>query len=470
MRLRNLRFALLGSTLIASVLVTVPLQAQTFTETLVNTYLTNPQIDAERARQRSSDEDVARAIGGWRPTVTFYGEAGRGRDTQRSRNAIGTTTETSFYRDPGQARIIVQQNLYDGGRTLADIDRSEQIVLRGREVLNSVEQQALLDAVNAHLDVFRDLQLRGFINDLVVALQRQQRGVIARRQVGDATTTDAAQAEARVARGISDRQFIEGTLEGSRSTYFRVTGLTPTEKIEDVPYPTNLPLQLAEAEQGAYDNPGLRAAKYAERIASADIDAASSGFRPNLGLRGTVSRFQQQDSPNFGRDVGEVAVTLNMPLYEGGVAAARVREAKQVLNQRRLETETTRRQVFDQIRRTWESLAAARARLESTQVQIRASEVAVRGLEQEVRVGTRTVSDLLNAEQDFLDARSGYIRAKRDALGAAYQLLASIGRLTPEGLQLPVERYDPTVYYKNTRWRFFGTGIDNDDDPKYAVK
>ncbi len=460
-----------GAAAIACLLATgaAPVAAQTFTETLVNTYLSNPQIDAERSRQRSSDEDVARAMGGWRPTVTFYGEGGRGHDTQRQRSAIGTTVSSSFYRDPAQARVIVQQSIYDGGRTIADVEHSEQAVLRGREVLSAVEQQALYDGVSAHLDVYRDLQLRGFINDLVLALQRQQRGIIARRQVGDATTTDAAQAEARVARGISDRQFIEGTLEASRSNYQRVTGQAPTAAIEDAPYPTNLPLQLVDAERSAMDNPNLRAAIIAERVAEADIDGARSGLLPNLGLRASWNRYNQQDSPSFGRDVGEVALTLNMPLYEGGVSAARVREAKQVANQRRMETETTRRQVIDQIRRTWEALVSARARLESTQVQISASEVAVRGLEQEVRVGTRTVSDLLNAEQDFLDARSGFVRAKRDALGSSYQLLASIGRLTVDELKLPVERYDPTVYYNNTRWRFFGTGIEN-DAPKSPVK
>ncbi|MFY7959086.1 MAG: TolC family outer membrane protein [Elsteraceae bacterium] len=439
-----------------------PVGAQTFVETLVNTYTNNPQIEAERARQRSNDEDVARARGGWRPTVTFYGEGGRGRDEQRQRAANGTTLRNSFYRDPAQARIILQQNIYDGGRTIADVERSEQTVMRGREVLNATEQQALLDGINAHLDVYRDLQIRGFINDLVVALQRQQRGIMARRAVGDATTTDAAQAEARVARGISDRQFIDGNLEASRSAYQRVTGAPATENIEDAPYPTQLPLQLVDAERSVNDNPSLRAALYLERVAEADIDAAGSGLRPNLGLRASWNRYQQQDSPTLGRDVGEVALTLNMPLYEGGVAAARVREAKQIAAQRRMETEATRRQVIDQIRRTWEALASARARVESTQVQIRASEVAVRGLEQEVRVGTRTVSDLLNAEQDFLDARSGYIRAKRDAIGAAYQLLSAVGRLTVDELQIPVERYDPAAYYAKTNWRFFGTGIEQE--------
>jgi hypothetical protein len=171
---------------------TQPARAQTLVETLVNTYTNNPQIEAERARQRSNDEDVARARGGWRPTVTFYGEGGRGHDTQRQRSPVGTTLQNSFYRDPAQARIILQQNIYDGGRTIADVERSEQTVMRGREVLNATEQQALLEGVNAHLDVYRDLQIRSFINDLLVALQRQQRGIIARRAVGDATTTDAA--------------------------------------------------------------------------------------------------------------------------------------------------------------------------------------------------------------------------------------------------------------------------------------
>jgi TolC family type I secretion outer membrane protein len=448
---------------------TQPARAQTLVETLVNTYTNNPQIEAERARQRSNDEDVARARGGWRPTVTFYGEGGRGHDTQRQRSPVGTTLQNSFYRDPAQARIILQQNIYDGGRTIADVERSEQTVMRGREVLNATEQQALLEGVNAHLDVYRDLQIRSFINDLLVALQRQQRGIIARRAVGDATTTDAAQAEARVARGISDRQFIDGNLEASRSAYQRVTGAAATDAIEDAPYPTQLPLQLVDAERSAIDNPNLRAALYLERVAEADIDAAGSGLRPNLGLRASWNRYQQQDSPTFGRDVGEVALTLNMPLYEGGVAAARVREAKQIAAQRRMETEATRRQVIDQIRRAWESLATARARVDSTQVQIRASEVAVRGLEQEVRVGTRTVSDLLNAEQEFLDARSGYVRAKRDAVGAAYQLLNAVGRLTVDELQIPVERYDPAAYYAKTNWRFFGTGLPQ-EEPKTPVR
>jgi outer membrane protein len=84
-------------------------------------------------------------------------------------------------------------------------------------------------------------------------------------------------------------------------------------------------------------------------------------------------------------------------------------------------------------------------------------------LEQEVRVGTRTVSDLLNAEQDFLDARSGLVRAKRDAVGSAYQLLNAIGRLTVDDLQIPVERYDPSAYYAKTNWRFFGTGIEQEE-------
>jgi TolC family type I secretion outer membrane protein len=335
--------------------------------------------------------------------------------------------------------------------------------MRGREALNAIEQQAILEGITAHLDVYRDLQIRSFVNDLVVALQRQQRGIIARRAVGDATTTDAAQAEARVARGISDRQLVDGNLEGSRSAYQRVTGTPSSDEIEDAPFPSQLPLQLVDAERAAIDNPSLRAALYLERVSEADIEAARGGLRPNLGLRASWSRYQQQDSPTFGRDVGEIALTMNMPLYEGGVAAARVREAKQVAAQRRMESEVTRRQVIDQIRRSWEALASARARVESTQVQIRASDVAVRGLEQEVRVGTRTVSDLLNAEQDFLDARSGLVRAKRDAVGSAYQLLNAIGRLTVDDLQIPVERYDPSAYYAKTNWRFFGTGIEQEE-------
>src|SRR5262249_58878577 len=50
--------------------------AETLTEALVGAYNSNPQILAERALVRATDENVPQALAGWRPTVTFTGAIG----------------------------------------------------------------------------------------------------------------------------------------------------------------------------------------------------------------------------------------------------------------------------------------------------------------------------------------------------------------------------------------------------------
>ena len=49
--------------------------AETLFEALENAYLINPTINAERARLRATDEDVARAMSGFRPTISGTAEA-----------------------------------------------------------------------------------------------------------------------------------------------------------------------------------------------------------------------------------------------------------------------------------------------------------------------------------------------------------------------------------------------------------
>src|SRR6516164_2352063 len=51
-------------------------QAQTLTQALAEAYNTNPQLLAQRALLRATDEQVPQALSFWRPTVNFTGQVG----------------------------------------------------------------------------------------------------------------------------------------------------------------------------------------------------------------------------------------------------------------------------------------------------------------------------------------------------------------------------------------------------------
>src|SRR4051794_21205855 len=56
--------------LLGCVAVSAPAGAETLLEALSSAYKFNPRLDAARATQRATDEEVPRALSGYRPSIT----------------------------------------------------------------------------------------------------------------------------------------------------------------------------------------------------------------------------------------------------------------------------------------------------------------------------------------------------------------------------------------------------------------
>ena len=65
-----------GLAMLAMLAVGGAASAQSLTEALAEAYRTNPQLLAQRALLRATDELVPQALANWRPTVAFTGQTG----------------------------------------------------------------------------------------------------------------------------------------------------------------------------------------------------------------------------------------------------------------------------------------------------------------------------------------------------------------------------------------------------------
>ncbi len=445
--------------------------AQSLDEAMAAAYRSNPQLQAERARQRATDEGVARALGGFRPTIVVTGEAGRAVDEFRTRNTFsGATNVTDVNRGPRTYQAQMRQPIYDGGQAINDYRRSEAIVEQGRARLISAEQAVLAEAARAYVDVARDFRVVQLTRDNIEYLTEVEKAIRARFAVKDVTNTDVAQADARLARGLADNQAAEGALARSRSAYARVVGEETDGALDMPPPPDKLPDTLDAALGDVENNPELRSARFVEVAARAQIGVVRSGLLPDLSLRGAVRRQDEADQKHFERDTAEVLVQLSVPIYEGGISAAQTREAKHIASQRQLELEQATRAATDAVRAAWEGLISSRARITSIRENVTAAELALVSVTEEAKVGARTVLDRLNAQQELLDASVALLRAQRDEFIASNDLLTAIGKMTAINLELPVEHYDPVANYADTRGRFFGTGISPIENPAPEVK
>ena len=429
---------------------------QTLEEVLAQAYQNNPDLRASRARLRATDEGVPQALSGWRPTVNLRGDAGWDRSTS---DTGAPTSGRTAYTQPRGGSLVIDQNLYRGGRTVAATRRAENTVKAERARLSSSEQTVLLDAVTAYMDVVRDESIIELNKNNIKVLARQLEATRDRFRVGEVTRTDVAQAESRLSRGRSDLVTAEGQLIQSRAAFRNVIGRDAAKLTPPKP-PADIVKSQDEATERARTNSfSVMQAKFTEAAARDQVREVTGELLPLVTLQGEVSKSQERINRRSESDSASITARLTVPLYQAGGVSSRVREAKQVAVQRRDEYTQAIRSAVESSARSWEALSTARSQIRAFSSEIRAAEIALEGVEQEALVGSRTVLDVLDAEQELFQAKVNLVSALRDEVVAAYSLRTATGDMTAAKLSLPVKIYDPEANYKRVRNSWFGLGV-----------
>lgn len=457
---------LLGATfLVSQAWIGTAAHAESLQDALAAAYNSNPSLAAERARLRATDEGVAQALSGWRPTITATGTASRVEtDTESSTNINipGFTNQGEQTVDPITGAVTLSQPIFSGGQTIYGTRQAKEAVLAGRETLRSAEQQLLADTVAAYMNVLRDEAVVELRKKNVEVLRRQLQAAQDRFNVGEITRTDVAQSEARLSLSISNLIEAEAARTASRSAYEKIVGNAPGS-LEEPPALPPLPENEAQAIAIARENsPVLQAARHSERAADHAIGVAKGALFPKLSVEAGYQYAEEPSTTIEQQEETSITGRLTIPLYQAGAEYSRVREAKQIHAQNRLIVLDTMRQVEESVRNAWENFRAAESVIRSSSEQISANEIALEGVRQEEQVGARTTLDVLNAEQELLNAQVQLVNAQTVRYVAAFSLLSAIGGLSVEGLNLPVDPYDPVENYDDVADRWIGWGINDE--------
>lgn len=438
----------------AMMALVAPAAAETLDDALAAAYANNPTLLAQRAALRATDEEVPRALGGWRPTVSITADAGFEDISSESSQGLGADDTLN----PRTTTFSLSQPLFRGFRTVSGVQRAENLVKADRARLAEVEQNVLLQAATAYLDVYRDQAVLKLAINNEQRLREQLKATRDRFDVGEVTRTDVAQAESRLSNATADRVRAEGDLASSRAVYLNVIGALPGELAQ--PRATSgLPETEAAAQaQAAERNPTIQRALYAERAARLDVRIATGALLPELTLNGTYVMADDTSTFIDSQDTATLMAQLSVPLYQSGAEYAQVRAARAIASQRRLEVEQSRRAVAQDVTRAWEALQTARARIKAFEASVRAAKIALEGVKEEAKVGSRTTLDILDAEQELFTAQVDLVRARRDEVVASFTLKAALGDLTAERLGLKVALYDARRHYNRVRNKLWGFG------------
>ncbi|MCA6125343.1 TolC family outer membrane protein [Bradyrhizobium sp. WSM 1704] len=430
-------------------------RAESLPEALVKAYQSNPALNAERARQRATDENVPQALAGYRPQII----AGLSVGLQAVRDQLPGNVIQSATLKPWQIGLTVTQTLFNGFKTANSVRVAELQVQSGREALRNVGQGVLLDAVTAYTNVLANQTLVEAQRANVAFLKETQAITERRLNAGDVTPTDTAQAEARLNRGRADLNAAEVNLAISQATYAQVVGNSPSQLRAAETVDRLLPRSREDAIALALrEHPAVQAASYDVDVASTTIRVAEGSLLPNVSVQGSVSRSRDTDTTlgSFGTDQASVIGQVTQPIYDGGTAASQTRQAKEVAAQSRLVLDQVRNQAKTAVVSAWVANEGAKIAVSASESEVKAAEIALAGVQKEAAGGQRTTVDVLNAQQDLISARARLIGAQRDRVIASYTLLSASGRLDVKTLNLKTPDYLPEVHYHQVRDAWHG--------------
>lgn len=438
-----------AATLLAA---TAPVLADTLPDALRNAYVGNPALNAGRAGVRATDENVPRALSGYRPTVSASASAGlvglngviggeRLRDTLPQR----------------QVGLQVNQNLFNGFRTANSTRQAESQVLGAREELRQTEQSTLFSAAQAYMNVLRDTAILDLQRNNGQVLEEQLRQTEQRRIAGEVTRTDVAQAESRLAAARSQISAAEGNLQTSISEYRRVVGREPRRLAPGRPPDRLLPTTLRRAvDRALTEHPSIVAAYHAVDVAELQVKIVEGELAPTLNVVGSVGQSYATEERNDRQFAAAIVGQLSIPIYQGGEVSARFRQAKETSGQRRIEAEATRDGVRAAVVSAWGALDTAKAQIQAAQAQAQAAEIALRGVREEARVGQRTTLEVLNQQQELVNARVNLVIAQRDRVVGTFAVAQAMGALSARSLALPGPGYRVAEHYEAVRDKVWG--------------
>src|SRR6185369_7307834 len=333
-----------ASALLLALADPAPALADTIEAALVRAYQSNPQLNAQRAQVRSTDENVPQALSGYRPKVAVTASAGYqytdvnstfgGSPTQIVRSEVHGTNP------PRAAGLTVTQTLFNGNQTANKTRAAESQVSGAREGLRVLEQSVLLSASTIYMDELRDAAIVEVQKSNVRVLEQTLKQTRDRFNVGEVTRTDVAQSEAQLAAGKTQLLAAEATLTTTKANFRRIIGNEPDQLAPGSPVDRFLPGTLPGAvDLSLIENPNVTAAMFGIDVNYLQVKVNEGALLPTVNLQASVQQSYEQTLTIFRTFNAAALAQLSVPIYQGGAEYALIRQSKENLAQQRLNLE-----------------------------------------------------------------------------------------------------------------------------------
>ena len=328
--------------------------------------------------------------------------------------------------------ITLKKQVYDFGEADTRMQAARYGMDSARAAYMGAEQQVILDILSAHLKVITAQKAFDIRTANKERLQAQTQAENIKLDAGTSTPTRLAEAEARLARALSDEILAEADLISAQEAYNSLTGLNDFALLPLNLDMVTLPTSIQQAEQiASREHPSILAGLAQEKQAAIEFKILKTSLLPKVNF--SLSAVQN-DQKGTSMDKDEVTTKLEFStpflVTEGSRAADR--RAAAGLSQTRAQLAETRRVIRLAARKAYRDYQAAGAQLGSVEAEIRAARLVASGTASEVEYGLKTFLDQLDAEQLLSDTELRLVQTQEAIVLNGYRLLQATGQLSVE--------------------------------------
>lgn len=421
-------------TLLAGTSVVAADTMVTMSDTVTTALEYSPRLKVLKANEEAIGFERDRAAGGYYPQVDVA--FGYGIEAHSDLNTRPQGTEHNFY-DRLEGSIRLSQLLYDGKETSSRVAVEDaKLVSAGHRVTDNAEAIAL-DALIAHMDVYRQRELLGLaqknVNDHLEILD-----MLNERQAGGAgSSADVAQTQSRLARAQASLAETKAALTTAEATYQQVVGKLAGE-LEFFIVPANvLPTSLDEAiMQAMENNPKVRALSANVDEAASRVDLSNANFLPKVHAELSSSYEDQIESSETYEHNNQAMVRLRWNIFSGHSDVADRKAAIARKLQAAANRDDQQDQVIGEVRSTWAELDSARQQSVAYGDALNYSQKTMADrLDLFRELGQGNLLNILDTRNEVFQSSGLLVTAKTNEVIAAERLLALTGNLI-ESLQL----------------------------------
>ena len=406
-------------------------QAQDIIFYIKSAYDKNPKLNAERQKLKAVKEKINISMSEFLPSITLSGDISSTQSKNRT-NKLGESLSDSSI-DTETKTFSVDQKIFQGFSGLNSVKKSRLEFEKTKFELKKKEQEVIIDAARAYLDLIYNNQNTKFNLSNVDLFERQVESDSARVQKGEITLTDLAQSESSLAGANAKLIAAETELLTANAEFERITkAKIPKSPPKPNGFKIDLPLSLSEAVRiSEKNNPDLIIAKINYEISKRNVNIEKAKLSPKASLN-----YSRSESDDFSTSVDEideesVKATITWPLVKGGKNYSNIKKSRFEKKQNNLILQDVENEVKTNTANFWSKYQSSKSILISTAAQLKAAEIANEGITLEYDSGdARTTLEVIQSRSLLLEARIAHAKSERDYIISQFELLANLGRLS----------------------------------------